>query len=599
MVKKNISILLFLILLFATISSEAEESRWEPWSQEIFARASKEQKFVILDLEAVWCHWCHVMEETTYQNPKVQKLLDEKFISVRADQEAYPDLAARYEDWGWPATIVFAADGTEIIKRRGYIPPGAMVSLLEAIIKDPTPGPSVMAEPTGEPVGQSFLPAKNKKTLEAEHDSLYDEKFGGWGERHKLIDMANMEYALTRVFDGDKKEEIRARRTLDEALNLLDPEWGGFYQYSDELNWKSPHFEKIMPIQSGYMRIYAVSYALWKDVRYLMAAQAIFRYVKDFWTSPEGAFYTSQDADVGSDFLGNKFYSLGDKDRRALGRMPRIDTHIYSRENGWMISGLLSLYEVTGDGDYLDAGTRAAEWILGNRSRAEGGFSHAGKDNAGPFLEDTLSMGQAFLELYAATADQKWLAQSEKAALFIDETFRHKEAGYLMFQPKSATGVFAKPVRQLEAQIALARWTNLLYHYTGHSEYRSMAEHAMKYLTAPVLLDSRGFLAGILVADRELSTEPAHLTVVGLKSDLVAQTLYRAALTFPAFYKRIEWWDKTKGNLPRGDVTYPDLGKPAAFVCANQSCSLPYDEPVRLLKAIENHRAAKANKDSS
>src|SRR5688572_2322905 len=89
---------------------------WQPWSEQLFARAKAENKMVLLDLGAVWCHWCHVMEETTYADPEVARLLGEKFIAVKADQDADPDLSRRYEDYGWPATIIFGPDGKELIK---------------------------------------------------------------------------------------------------------------------------------------------------------------------------------------------------------------------------------------------------------------------------------------------------------------------------------------------------------------------------------------------------------------------------------------------------------------------------------------------------
>ncbi len=589
MTKKYILASVFLMISATGAFAGTTDTRWGQWNPDVFKRASVEHKLVILDLQAVWCHWCHVMEETTYQDAQVQKLLDEKFIAVKADQEAYPDLAARYENWGWPATIVFAPDGTEIVKRRGYIPPARMADLLEAIIKDPTPGPSVLPETAADAAGPGALPAQNKQTLEAAHETIYDQENDGWGGHYKLIDSGNLEYAIGRSLEGDKKEETRVRSTLDKALNLLDPVWGGFFQYSDELDWKSPHFEKIMPIQSAYIRHYADAYTIWKDSRYLSAAEAVYGYVKNFWTDAGGAFYTSQDADVSTEFLGKKFYALSDKDRRSLGKMPRIDTHIYARENGWMISALAELYEASGDTAPLASAVRAAEWIIANRARLDGGFDHGEKDRSGPFLEDTLSMGRAFMDLYTATGDRRWLARSESAAQFIEKNFRQKDAGYVMVLT-GGEGVFAKPLRQTDAQIILTRWTNLLARYSGKPQYRAMAEHAMKYLTSAVSEDKSGFSTGILVADRELASEPAHVTVIGAKSDKDAQALHRTALTYPALYKRMEWWDRAEGDLPGGDVTYPDLGKPAAFLCANQSCSLPYFKTETLLKAIEREK---------
>src|SRR4029077_19331200 len=112
---------------------------WQPWSEDAFARAQREKRFILLDLEAVWCHWCHVMDETTYRDPKVAAVIERHYIALKVDQDARPDLSRRYDEYGWPATVVFAADGIEIVKRRGYIPPERMVRLLEAIVTDPSP----------------------------------------------------------------------------------------------------------------------------------------------------------------------------------------------------------------------------------------------------------------------------------------------------------------------------------------------------------------------------------------------------------------------------------------------------------------------------
>jgi hypothetical protein len=131
------------LLAGAAPADAADAIAWQPWSQEAFAAAGREHKFVIMDLEAVWCHWCHVMDETTYRDPGVIALMGSHYIALRVDQDSRPDLSNRYEEYGWPATIVFAADGSEIVRRRGYLTPAQMASMLQAIIDDPSPGPSV------------------------------------------------------------------------------------------------------------------------------------------------------------------------------------------------------------------------------------------------------------------------------------------------------------------------------------------------------------------------------------------------------------------------------------------------------------------------
>ena len=97
---------------------------------EVFARAKAEHKLVVLDGAAEWCHWCHVMDATTYHDPAVVDVLRDKFIAVKVDVDARPDLAERYGDWGWPATVLFSADGAEIGKFKGYIDPERFVEIL-------------------------------------------------------------------------------------------------------------------------------------------------------------------------------------------------------------------------------------------------------------------------------------------------------------------------------------------------------------------------------------------------------------------------------------------------------------------------------------
>ena len=172
---------------------------WQAWNPGLFARAKAENRFVILDLEAVWCHWCHVMEDTTYKDPKVVELMKSKYLPVRVDQDANPDLSNRYGDWGWPATIVFAPDGTEIVKRRGYIAPEEMAALLDAIIKDPSPGPSAIRDAEVTPSARSILTAPQRGGLIDTLNEAYDETSGGWGDVHKFIDPDSMDWLMSRA----------------------------------------------------------------------------------------------------------------------------------------------------------------------------------------------------------------------------------------------------------------------------------------------------------------------------------------------------------------------------------------------------------------
>ncbi len=407
---------------------------WQPWSDAAFAQAAREHKFVLLDLEAVWCHWCHVMEAESYHNPQIAALMNRRFIAVRVDQDSRPDLASRYEDYGWPATIVFAADGSEIVKRRGYIPPDEMRAMLQAIIDDPTPGPSVRSAVKPSVAGEATVPAEKLAAWRGRLLDDYDTKLGGWGSSHKFLDWDNVEYAMEQAGAGDARFAAIAREMLVLQRKLIDPAWGGVYQYSAEGDWDHPHFEKIMQMQAENMRIYALAYARWGQPADLQSAHVIYRYLRTFLTSPDGVVYTSQDADLVPGQHAADYFSLDDAGRRARG-IPRVDTHIYARENGWVIRALAEMYAATGEKIFLGEAERAAQWILAHRALAGGGFRHDEHDSAGPYLGDTLAMGRAFFQLYAVTGDRAWLAQACSAADFIAGHFRAAPAGWATARP--------------------------------------------------------------------------------------------------------------------------------------------------------------------
>src|SRR3954469_4820014 len=404
----------------ATAGEPATSIDWQPRSDAVFEQAKKEHKFVFLDLGAGWCHWCHVMDEITYQEPEVIKLLRAKYIAVRVDQDTRPDLSNRYEDYGWPATVVFNSDGSEIVKRQGYIPPMPMARLLQAIIDDPSPGPSVRPEAELKPADAGSLAAAQRTAMRKTLVTNYDKKNKGWGTIHKYIDPDIIEYSLG---EADPAWERRARETLTAARKLIDPVWGGVYQYSTDGDWAHPHFEKIMSMQAEDLRTYANTYARWKDPADLRAAEQIRHFLETFLSSPEGAFYPSQDADVVQGEHSGKYFALGDAQRRAKG-IPHVDTHLFARENGWAINALAAFYAASGDRTALERAQRAAEWVLANRAAEGGGFRHDEKDSAGPYLGDNAAMARAFLSLYAATADRPWLKRAEETMRYIEATFK-------------------------------------------------------------------------------------------------------------------------------------------------------------------------------
>ncbi len=572
----RLSRILFAVAFMASVA-QAQTIPWQPWSSNVFAQAKREHKFILLDLGTQWCHWCHVMDVQTYADAKVQHLIAEKFIPVKVDADSRPDLSDRYEDYGWPATVVFNANGGEIVKRQGYLEPAEMASMLQAIIDDPTPGPSVVAEKKLHFGDRSALTPDIESELIHRHTSTYDTDQGAWGHGQKFLDAANTEWAIRQAARGDAAEAHMATQTLAAQLNLLDPAWGGVYQYSTDDDWHHPHFEKIMQMQTDDLRIYALAYAQWKGPTYLTAAQSIHRYLTRFLLGDNGAFFTSQDADLIDGIHSSDYFALTDAQRTAQG-IPRIDRRQYARENGWAIRSLTILYEMTGDESALREAQRAADWICDHRAISDGGFSHDSidaSDPAGPYLGDTLAMGQAFLELYAATGDRTFLSRAQGASDFIARHFTRESDPGVMTSDVHIPQQFA-PQQELQENIEFACWANLLSQYSGRKSDDALAHSAMRYLATPaVALQQRVAVGGILLANDELGRPALHITVVGPKLDVGAITLFRAALAYPSLYKRTEWYDPAEGSLPNSDVIYPHFPSAAGFVCTGTTCSRP------------------------
>jgi uncharacterized protein len=553
---------------------------WQPWGPALFKRAKAEKRFVLLDLHAVWCHWCHVMDADTYGAPKVRELLAAHYLAASVDQDAAPELAARYGDWGWPATVVFAPDGSEIVKRRGFIPPEPMVSLLRAIIEDPSPGPSVTGAPSEAIVpGDGRLAASDRARLEAAIDGAFDAENGGWGAGHKLVQPHETALDIRRALAGDPRARARLRLTLDGLERLIDPVWGGLYQYSDRDDWRSPHFERLAAIQAQGLEVFALAYAAFHDPRELQAARAIVRYLDGFLSAENGAFYTSQDADLSERVDGHAYARLGDDQRRALG-IPSVDRHVYPRDNGLLIRALTELSMDTGDGAYLARARQAAE-AMKQLARPDGSFAHGDE----PALADTTAMGAAYLSLYEATALPSYLALARRTETAL-EAFRDP-AGAGFYSTRSTgigVGVLASPVRDIDENVLVARFCNALAHLTSDPHTAARASAALRYLTAAPIRERAP--AAVWLATWEASRPPLHAVVVGPSTSDAVEGLLAAARAAPTSYKDIVAWDPAAPPPATGSPSVPPSPVGVAYVCGPTFCSPPAMTQDALRRAI-------------
>jgi uncharacterized protein YyaL (SSP411 family) len=494
-----------------------EELAWATFSPETFARAKAERKYIVMDGSAEWCHWCHVMEATTYHDPAVRKILDERFIAVKVDVDARPDLEERYGDWGWPATIVFSPDAAEVGKYRGYIEPGKFAAILNEVVASEIaegrpPAPRTIAPRT--PLSDEHLDWI-QHAVDVELDDYYDDDQGGWGRTQKAPLGWDNAWTLFKAEKGDAEARKKAIFTLDQQSKILDPVWGGIYQYSAARNWDSPHFEKLMTFQAPALDNYATAYRLTRDPKQLARANAMLGYIDRFMKGPDGGFYTTQDADLNAHdrtrpfMSGHEYYAKDERARLAAG-LPRVDTHEYGRENGLAIAAYVTMYEVTKDASVLASAERAARHILSTHLTARGGIAHDRIDPAKApkvlYLSDNAAFGFALARLYEVTHDEEYLRRARGIADFMLRELADEDGGGLFAASADpdAVGVFAVRRVPFEDDVMALRTLARIARASTDASYRVAIGRILRAISTPEEIKARGrWLGDYLLALEE------------------------------------------------------------------------------------------------
>jgi uncharacterized protein YyaL (SSP411 family) len=491
-----------------------EALTWAELDASTFAKARAEGRFVVVDGSAEWCHWCHVMEATTYHDPEVRRILDEKFVAVKVDIDSRPDFEERYADWGWPATVLMTAEGRELGKYKGYLPPAKFAEILRAVVEgggsggeggdDGPAGPGSSSHALSE-AELADAQARTARQLE----QYWDEKQAGWGVGQKAPIAWDNAWALARARAGDDVMRARVLRTLDQQRGIIDTVWGGVSQYSTDGDWAHPHFEKLLTVQAGAIANYAEAYALTHDGAWLAIAQLVRRFVDGFMTSPEGGFETTMDADLNAHdptqpyVTGHEYYANGDAQRRALG-LPRVDLHEYARENGLGIAAYVTLYDSTGDGTALTAARRAAARVLASHASASGAVAHGiapEDDGKVLFLADNAAFGFGLVRLYEATHEATYLEAARKIADFMARDLRDAAGGgfFSSTPDPNAVGVFAARRKPFEDNVMAARFLARLSRAQPTDAYRAAIASALASAARPKAVEDRGRMVGDLL----------------------------------------------------------------------------------------------------
>lgn len=560
----------------------AEGPDWSAWSQAAFERARQEQRPILLSVQAGWCHWCHVMNDTTYRDPEVLSLL-EGFVMIRVDADARPDLMERYRRWGWPATVFLRPDGERILALRGYRDGPTFQRVLDEVSAAHRDGRTL--EEASESRAHGDLDAVREGLL-AQLDGMYDEDAGGWGRRQRYPFAEPVEHALYRAaVRGEDTWRQRALFSLERYATLLDPVWGGMYQYSVGGVWDRPHFEKIVPVQAGALRTFAEAYRLTGDARWRAHADAVRGYLRAFLRGEDGAFYTSQDADLGGhgqagpSLRGDAFYALDDAGRRALGA-PRVDTHVYASMNGQLIEALALLSRATGQRAPLAEATRAMDRIHETHFDADTGlYRHDGSaEDPLRYLADQAFVLRALIALEQVTQQATYRERAVALAAATREHLEAADGGFYAHTEDPRSGGFFERRIPVAENAAMARGLMALSRLAEDDALIEVAANALRAAADPTELRSLGRMVGdFLLALEELEAGHVVLSVVGPDTP-ETQALFQAAQALDDPRALVE--------LGRpGASRYPYPGQPAVFLCSGEACSMPVTEPGELADA--------------
>lgn len=494
---------------------DAPSVAWSPWSRETFASARVEGRFVVLDVAAAWCHWCHVMDETTWRDPAVVGLVGARFVAVRVDVDARPDLASRYAAWGWPATVILSPDGRELAKLRGYVDPARMRALL-ADVDALRPGDAVTDDAPAERAVPDGLRDAYAQWVAARMDRLYDPVEGSWGDWQKMAVGHDLAADARRARAGDVTARARVAQTVRAQRALFDPVWGGVYQYSARGDWTAPHFEKLLTIQCAVIEgcVEAADAPGALD-----DARRVAGYVTTFLRDGDGRFLPAQDADVYGHarehpFVdGHVYYALDDAARRRLGA-PRVDPHPYARESGLAARALTALWSATREDRWLRDARGALDATLRGCVSPDGAVRREPGDEGPRHLADAAALGHALAAMSEALGAREGTAYRDAArrvAAAMVRDLRDDATGTFWAHTAmpGATGVFAARERPTDGNVMAARFLLALARAEGASggAWRGLATATL----AVMLGDARVAAQGRFVGELLLALDEAGL----------------------------------------------------------------------------------------
>ncbi|MEE9236336.1 MAG: DUF255 domain-containing protein [Thermoplasmata archaeon] len=559
--------------------------RWREWGEEAFKEAKEAEKPVLLDLSAVWCHWCHVMDETSYSDDEVIQLINESLVPIRVDIDQRPDIRERYNFGGYPTTAFLDGDG-EVITGGTYIPPDQMKRTLIQV-KEYYESSGGKARRRRVLKESEVEPSRGAPKLDIMEEIVghlleqYDELHGGFGNAPKFpqpegIDLVLYKYKLS----GNRYFRKLVEKTLAAMAGhgMYDDVEGGFFRYSVNRDWSEPHYEKMLEVNVGLLRNYLNAFVLLKEPWYRDVALDVLRYLEGNLHNPKGGFFASQDAD-------EEYYGMSQKGRDSV-QAPYIDKTLYADLNGQAVSSYFRAGAVLGEERFLKAGLTTLALIEKRLLKEDGFLYHYrdGESGVDGLLGDYVYLSKAFLEAYEHVGEMVYL---DKCKAVIDRmlTSMRDERGLLTDRQtrESDIGLLKAPQRPLVENAHAALVLLKLEELAEEQGYGDAARQILEGFSGQYSRYSI-FAAPYAIAVYTYLKGPLRLVLVGRKDD--GRTRQMNADLVAAFEPRRVVQILQPGTATFQDAKYPDEPAPAVYACVGRQCSSPITD-LEPMKAVE------------
>ena len=609
---------------------------WYPWGDEALERAKAEDRPILLSVGYAACHWCHVMEHESFEDPETAALMNERFVCVKVDREERPDVDGLYMEavvtmtgqGGWPMTVFLTPDGRPFYggtyfppEPRYNIPsfPQILLAVSEAYRErraelerqaDALVGAirqASAAQPSNDPLTTELLSGA-VSALAAQFDPAY----GGFGRAPKFPPASNLEFLL-RTGREDALELVR--KTLDEmaAGGMYDLVGGGFHRYSVDARWLVPHFEKMLYDNALLASAYLHAWVVTGEERYRRVVEETLDYMVRELRLPEGGFASAQDADTAGvegltytwtpeeiedegllqPFEEGRFILRGElsdelRERllaeRAQREQPLRDDKVVTAWNGLALAAFAEASWRLNRPDYLDVAVDLARFLREEMTGDDAVLYRTYRDGEAKipgYLEDYADVANGLVELHWATGDLRWLEEARLVAAGADRFWDEERGGYFV----DDHGLVARrkefddhPTPSGNSMIAFVLLR--LARIYGDDELEKRAVSVFR-LARPLVERAPTAFGHLLCALDLHFSPPREVAVVG-----DSEELRRAALdgfqpnTVFAFTH--EPTDGVALLAGRGLVDR----KPAAYVCERFACQAPVTTPGELRGAL-------------